>query len=131
MSSVDIDADLGISPDGLAAKLATEAASDKKAKNTWTDVEQQAFARGVDEIAEYDPERRWIKIQRRVRTRSLKECKAYAKALESEARARMRECKRVVESIVQHVIRDQSVEVQVYDAFLGGVVLPLEVRSFC
>ena len=131
VSSVDIDAELGIASDGVAAQLAKEAAAKKKLKETWTDEERAIFEHALEDIAEYDPDRRWIKIQKRVKTRSLKECKKFMKVLDKERKARNREIKQYFhKELVDRVIAMQTPADQVFDALLW-TVLGVERNDYC
>ena len=131
VSSVDIDAELGIASDGVAAQLAKEAAAKKKKAETWTDEERAIFEHAIEDIAEYDPDRRWIKIQKRVQTRSLKECKKFMKVLEKERKQRNREIKQYFhKELVDQIIAMQSPEEQVFDTLLD-IVIDVERNHFC
>ena len=130
ISSVDIDAELGLATGGTAAKLAKEAAAKRKAKETWTMEERKIFEFALEDIAEYDETRRWIKIQKRVKTRSLKECKKFMKVLLKEEKSRNREIKSVLKTLCQQVEEDQSNYSQIFDVLIT-TVQQVEVVEYC
>jgi hypothetical protein len=130
ISSVDIDAELGLATDGTAAKLAAEAAAKKKAKETWTELERSTFEFALTDLAEYDEERRWIKIQKRVKTRTLKECKKFMKVLIAEEKKRNREVKSFMKDLKEKVVLNQSISDQIFDVFVETVE-KVEIVDFC
>ena len=130
VSSVDIDAELGLATDGTAAKLAKEAAEKRKKKQTWTSEEREIFEFAMTDLAEYDEDRKWIKIQKRVKTRTLKECKKFLKVLQSEEKSRNRELKKLLKSMCQEVEEQQSVQTQIFDVLIT-TVQQVEVVDYC
>ena len=130
VSSVDIDAELGLATDGTAAKLAAEAAAKKKAKETWTSEERAAFEFALIDLAEYDEDRKWVKIQKRVGTRTLKECKKFMKVLQSEEKSRNRELKSLVKEMKEQVVLMQTPKDQIFDC-LFTTVQQVEVVDMC